>query len=120
MKRNTGLKAIWLEVCVGAAVLVNLRDAVPGGWVVKLLLIALLVLGGVLYTLGSALVALGERIGGRITAVTAGALAATAGASPFVESFTLCGELVAAVLAAAAVLLYLRSETSRGPAWLAG
>jgi hypothetical protein len=56
--------------------------------------------------------------GGRITAVTAGLLAATVGASPFVESFTLSGELLAslpAVLSLVAFMAYL----SRGRArWL--
>jgi 4-amino-4-deoxy-L-arabinose transferase-like glycosyltransferase len=48
--------------------------------------------------------------GGRITAVTAGLLAATVGASPFIESFTLSGELLAslpAVLSLACFCSYL-------------
>jgi 4-amino-4-deoxy-L-arabinose transferase-like glycosyltransferase len=54
----------------------------------------------------------------RITAVTAGLLAATVGASPFIESFTLSGELLAslpAVLSLLAFCAYLRSGRSR---WL--
>jgi 4-amino-4-deoxy-L-arabinose transferase-like glycosyltransferase len=51
--------------------------------------------------------------GGRITAVTAGLLAATVGASPFIESFTLSGELLAslpAVLSLACFSVYLRGR----------
>jgi 4-amino-4-deoxy-L-arabinose transferase-like glycosyltransferase len=51
--------------------------------------------------------------GGRITAVTAGLLAATVGASPFIESFTLSGELLAslpAVLSLSCFCVYLRTR----------
>jgi hypothetical protein len=50
---------------------------------------------------------------GRITAVTAGLLAATVGASPFIESFTLSGELLAslpAVLSLLCFCLYLEGR----------
>jgi hypothetical protein len=53
---------------------------------------------------------------GRITAVTAGLLAATVGASPFIESFTLSGELLAslpAVLSLLCFCLYL-DDRERG------
>jgi hypothetical protein len=56
--------------------------------------------------------------GGRITAVTAGLLAGTVGASPFVESFTLSGELLAslpAVLSLLAFVAYLSNARGR---WL--
>ena len=56
--------------------------------------------------------------GGRITAATAGLLAATVGASPFVESFTLSGELLAslpAVLSLVAFVAYLPRRQAR---WL--
>jgi 4-amino-4-deoxy-L-arabinose transferase-like glycosyltransferase len=56
--------------------------------------------------------------GGRITAVTAGLLAATVGGSPFIESFTLSGELLAslpAVLSLACFCVYLRDRRLR---WL--
>jgi hypothetical protein len=45
---------------------------------------------------------------GRITAVTAGLLAATVGASPFIESFTLSGELLASLPAALSLLCFCR------------
>jgi hypothetical protein len=56
--------------------------------------------------------------GGRITAVAAGLLAATVGASPFIESFTLSGELLAslpAVLSLGCFCVYLRGRALR---WL--
>src|SRR3989442_14251892 len=55
---------------------------------------------------------------GRITAVTAGLLAATVGASPFIESFTLSGELLAslpAVLSLLCFCLYLEGRARAGP-----
>ena len=59
-----------------------------------------------LATMGLAL-----RWGGRIEAVATGVLVATVGSSPYLESFTLCGELVASlpsVLALVAFTGYLR------------
>jgi 4-amino-4-deoxy-L-arabinose transferase-like glycosyltransferase len=58
------------------------------------------------------------RLGGRITALSVGLLVATAGSSPFIESFTLSGELlssVPALLSLVAFCAYLRS--GRAP-WL--
>ena len=56
---------------------------------------------------------------GRITAVTAGLLAATVGGSPFIESFTLSGELLASLPAVLSLLCFCaylggreRAETS--------
>jgi hypothetical protein len=45
---------------------------------------------------------------GRITAVTAGLLAATVGGSPFIESFTLSGELLASLPAVLSLLCFCR------------
>ena len=53
------------------------------------------------------------RLAGRIPATIAGLLLATVGASPFIESFTFSGELLAslaAVLSMIAFLLYLRHD----------
>jgi len=53
------------------------------------------------------------RLAGRIPATIAGLLLATVGASPFIESFTFSGELLAslvAVLSLIAFLLYLRHD----------
>jgi hypothetical protein len=55
---------------------------------------------------------------GRITAVTAGLLAATVGASPFIESFTLSGELLASLPAVLSLLCfcgYLERRERAGP-----
>ena len=57
---------------------------------------------------------------GRITAATAGMLAATVGASPFIESFTLSGELLASLPAVLSLLCfcgYLRAPEGNR-AWL--
>jgi len=55
------------------------------------------------------------RLGGRITALSAGLLVATAGSSPFIESFTLSSELlssVPALLSLVAFCAYVRSGRS--------
>lgn len=57
--------------------------------------------------------------GGRITAVTAGLLAATVGASPFIESFTLSGELLASLPAVLSLLCFCVYLQSRRHGWLA-
>lgn len=56
--------------------------------------------------------------GGRITAVTAGLLAATAGASPFVESFTLSGELLASLPAVCSLIAFCAYLHRRQARWL--
>jgi hypothetical protein len=55
---------------------------------------------------------------GRITAATAGLLAATVGASPFVESFTLSGELLASLPAVLSLLCFSAYLRKRTLAWL--
>ena len=55
---------------------------------------------------------------GRITAATAGLLAATVGASPFVESFTLSGELLASLPAVASLLCFCVYLERRRVRWL--
>ena len=55
---------------------------------------------------------------GRITAATAGLLAATVGASPFVESFTLSGELLASLPAVLSLLCFCAYLGSRRTRWL--
>jgi 4-amino-4-deoxy-L-arabinose transferase-like glycosyltransferase len=56
--------------------------------------------------------------GGRITAVVAGLLAATVGASPFLESFTLSGELLASLPAALSLLCFCSYLRRRRLRWL--
>ena len=54
---------------------------------------------------------------GRITAVTAGLLAATVGASPFIESFTLSGELLASLPAVLSLLCFCAYLDGRERGW---
>ncbi len=56
--------------------------------------------------------------GRRTTAVAAGLLMATAGASPFLESFTLAGELLASLAAIVSLLAFASYLRSRAAAWL--
>ena len=64
-------------------------------------------------------VAIGKRSGSTWIAVAAGILAVTAGASPFIEGFTLSGELIAGALAAVAIAVFLAGERSGSLAALA-
>ena len=61
--------------------------------------------------------ALGTKLRDRRTGALAAALVATAGASPFIESFTLSGELLASVFSTAALLMFLHSKQG-SLAWL--
>jgi hypothetical protein len=54
---------------------------------------------------------------GRITAITAGLLAATVGGSPFIESFTLSGELLASLPAVLSLLCFCAYLEGRERAW---
>jgi hypothetical protein len=62
--------------------------------------------------------ALGGAAGGRLSAVVAGALTACVGASPFIEGFTLSGELLASVFAAGAVLAFVWYQRSGRLGWI--
>ncbi len=63
---------------------------------------------------------LGVIVGGRIVGIAAALLVATAGASPWIESFTLAGELLALLPATAAVLLFALYQRSGRTAELVG
>jgi 4-amino-4-deoxy-L-arabinose transferase-like glycosyltransferase len=56
--------------------------------------------------------------GRRTTALACGLLMATFGASPFLESFTLAGELLASFAAILSLLAFTAYQRSRSPAWL--
>ncbi len=71
---------------------------------------------GALCVVATLLVAL--RLVGRTAAFAAALLMATAGASPFLESFTLAGELVASLFAILALLAFTFYLRSRALAWL--
>jgi 4-amino-4-deoxy-L-arabinose transferase-like glycosyltransferase len=58
------------------------------------------------------------RLAGRIPATIAGLAMATVGASPFIESFTLSGELLASLFAVASLLAFVLYLERRAPAWL--
>jgi hypothetical protein len=57
-----------------------------------------------------AVVRVGLESGSRRFAITCGVLAVSAGASPFIEGFTLSGELLASVFATAAIAILLQFE----------
>jgi 4-amino-4-deoxy-L-arabinose transferase-like glycosyltransferase len=54
----------------------------------------------------------------RTTALACGLLMATFGASPFIESFTLAGELLASLAAILSLLAFAAYQRSRAPVWL--
>jgi 4-amino-4-deoxy-L-arabinose transferase-like glycosyltransferase len=58
------------------------------------------------------------RLAGRIPATIAGLLVATVGSSPFIESFTLSGELLAAVVAAVSLLAFVAYLQGGALRWL--
>ncbi len=61
----------------------------------------------------------GVRVAGRIVGCAAVLLMATVGASPFIESFTLSGELLSAIPAVLSLLAFLVYLRRGGLAWLA-
>jgi 4-amino-4-deoxy-L-arabinose transferase-like glycosyltransferase len=65
-----------------------------------------------------AVAALAARVGGRINGIAAALLLGTAGASPFVESFTLSGELLASFVATLAVLAFTGFLRDERLAWV--
>ncbi len=65
-----------------------------------------------------ATIAVAFRTVGRITGYAAGVLMATAGSSPFVESFTLAGELIASLPAILSLLAFTVWLRGRRPGWL--
>ncbi len=62
--------------------------------------------------------AVAARMAGRIAAAGAGLLVATAGASPFIESFTLSGELLASLAACASMLAFVTHLRGGRREWL--
>ena len=64
-------------------------------------------------------VVVAARLTGTIEATAAGLLLATFAASPFIESFTLSGELLAAFPAVLSMLAFILYLQRRRPAWLA-
>src|SRR6185437_11750916 len=58
------------------------------------------------------------RLAGRIPATIAGLAMATVGAAPFIESFTLSGELLASFFAVASLLAFVLYLERSAPGWL--
>jgi 4-amino-4-deoxy-L-arabinose transferase-like glycosyltransferase len=58
------------------------------------------------------------RLAGRIPATIAGLAMATVGAAPFIESFTLSGELLASFFAVASLLAFILYLERSAPGWL--
>jgi 4-amino-4-deoxy-L-arabinose transferase-like glycosyltransferase len=106
---------IWVDRPQGLLLVFRGVLHVDGGSVEAMRLVASLVASLVAAT--TVLVAL--RMSGRIAAAAAAGLAVTALASPFVEGFTLAGELIAALPAALAVLALVAWERTRALRYLA-
>jgi hypothetical protein len=88
---------------LGADSTVALRAAAAGVGVATVLALALFV----------------TRVGRRIDGTVAAVLLGTAGASPFIESFTLSGELVASLVAVLALVAFTGWFKRRSIAWVA-
>jgi 4-amino-4-deoxy-L-arabinose transferase-like glycosyltransferase len=65
-----------------------------------------------------AVMRLGMELGGSIVGSAAALLLATVGASPFIESFTLAGELMASLPATLGLLAFVRFLRTRSETWL--
>jgi 4-amino-4-deoxy-L-arabinose transferase-like glycosyltransferase len=65
-----------------------------------------------------AVLRLGMDVGGRIVGCAAALLLATVGASPFIESFTLSGELIASLVATLALVAFARYLRNPSTPWL--
>ena len=66
----------------------------------------------------AAVFALAYRTAGRIPAIAAAMLLATLGASPFIESFTLSGELLASLPAVLSLIAFVQYQRGDGMRWL--
>jgi hypothetical protein len=62
----------------------------------------------------AAVFALAYRTAGRIPAIAAAMLLATLGASPFIESFTLSGELLASLPAVLSLIAFVQYSAAPG------
>jgi hypothetical protein len=87
---------------------------VDGGSATAMRALAAVVAAGV----AALTMAVTARMAGRIAAAGAGLLVATAGASPFIESFTLSGELLASLAACASMLAFVTHLRSGRREWL--
>ncbi|HEU6445009.1 MAG TPA: glycosyltransferase family 39 protein [Gaiellaceae bacterium] len=104
----------WVDRPQGLLLVYRVILELGGGSTESLRIAAALV--AMLMVLATVVVAI--RLTGTIEAIAAGLLLATFAASPFIESFTLSGELLAAFPAVLSVLAFTLYLESRRPAWL--
>ena len=93
----------WVDRPQGLELVFRAILHVDGGSATAMRAVAAVVAAGV----AALTMAVTARVAGRIAAVGAGMLVATAGASPFIESFTLSGELLASLAACASMLAFV-------------
>jgi 4-amino-4-deoxy-L-arabinose transferase-like glycosyltransferase len=98
--------SVWVDRPQGLIVIFRTAIATGLGSPVALRCLAMGV--GALVVVGA--MSVGSAWGGRGVGLAAGIFVATAGASPFIEGFTLSGELLASALATAAVAAFLYYE----------
>lgn len=107
-------RGVWVDRPQGLLLIFRAALHVGGGSTEALRVLAAVV--SVAVVLATVMLAL--RLGGRIEAVAAGLLLATVGASPFIESFTLAGELLASLPAVLSLLAFVAYLRRRRSAWL--
>ncbi len=110
---DTLYRDIWVDRPQG--LLFAFRAVVAAGSSPDVIRVAALLVGAAVVV---ATFFLALRLVSRTAAIAAALLMATAGASPFVESFTLAGELVASLVAVLALLVFPSYLRSRRLAWL--
>ena len=99
----------WVDRPQGLELVFRAILHVDGGSATAMRALAAVVAAGV----AALTMAVTARMAGRIAAVGAGLLVATAGASPFIESFTLSGELLASLAACASMLAFVDPPAQR-------
>ena len=104
----------WVDRPQGLELVFRAILHVDGGSATAMRALAAVVAAGV----AALTMAVTARVAGRIAAVGAGLLVATAGASPFIESFTLSGELLASLAACASMLAFVTHLRSGRREWL--
>jgi len=107
-------RGAWVDRPQGLLLSFRALLALGGGSVESIRLLAALVSIAVVL----ATMALATRLCGSIEGAAAGLLLASFGASPFIESFTLAGELLASLPAVLALLAFLAYLHTRRPLWL--
>jgi 4-amino-4-deoxy-L-arabinose transferase-like glycosyltransferase len=107
-------RGAWVDRPQGLVLSFRALLAVGGGSTESIRLLAALVSIAVVL----ATMALATRLCGRIEGAAAGLLLASFGASPFIESFTLAGELLASLPAVLSLLAFVAYLRHRQPLWL--